>query len=74
MSSDITFIINEAGKTLRERFAALLGSDTRQFDCLVGYFFISGFDRLYANLENAGTVWAYAWSFRHRFGALQGFD
>ncbi len=50
MSSDITFIINEAGKTLRERFAVLLGSDTRQFDCLVGYFFISGFYRLYANL------------------------
>lgn len=39
--SDITFISNEAGRTLRERFAALLGSDTRRFDCLVGYFFIS---------------------------------
>ena len=42
MSSDITFIINEAGKTLRERLAALLGTDTRQFDCLVGYFLPGG--------------------------------
>ena len=40
--SDMTFISNEAGRTLRERFATLLNTDTRQFDCLVGYFFISG--------------------------------
>ena len=40
--SDMTFISNEAGRTLRERFAALLNTDTQQFDCLVGYFFISG--------------------------------
>lgn len=56
MSSDITFITNEAGKTLRERFAALLGTDTRQFDCLVGYFFISGFYKLYPSLEKVEKV------------------
>ncbi len=54
--SDITFISNEAGRTLRERFAALLGSDTRRFDCLVGYFFISGFHKLYPSLENVEKI------------------
>lgn len=42
MSSDLTFITNEPGKHLRERFGVLLGEDTRFFDCLVGYFFLSG--------------------------------
>ncbi len=58
MSSDITFITNESGKTLRDRFATLLGTDTRQFDCLVGYFFISGFYKIYAPTINrvAGLV------------------
>ena len=54
--SDMTFISNEAGRTLRERFAALLGNDTRQFDCLVGYFFISGFHKLYPSLENIEKI------------------
>ncbi len=68
MSSDITFITNEHGKTLRERFAALLES-TQAFDCLVGYFYISGFHQIYRSLEGVekiriligldtdGTVW-----------------
>ena len=46
MSSDLTFITNEPGKQLRDRFGVLLGDDTRFFDCLVGYFFISGFHAL----------------------------
>jgi superfamily II DNA or RNA helicase len=54
--SDMTFISNEAGRTLRERFSALLDADTRQLDCLVGYFFISGFHKLYPNLENVGKI------------------
>ena len=45
-STDLTFLTNEPGKTLRERFEKLLATDTRFFDCLVGYFFISGFYRL----------------------------
>ena len=56
MSSDITFITNEAGQSLRERFAALLGSDTRQIDCLVGYFFISGFYKLFPSLKKVEKV------------------
>jgi len=56
MSSDLTFITNQAGKTLKERFARLLANDARFFDCLVGYFFLSGFHRLYPHLENVQKV------------------
>ena len=55
-SSDLTFIMNEAGRCLRDRFAILLGKDTRFFDCLVGYFFISGFYKLYPALENVEKI------------------
>jgi superfamily II DNA/RNA helicase len=56
MSTDLTFITNEAGQSLRDRFAVLLSNDTRYFDCLVGYFFISGFYRLYASLEHVEKI------------------
>src|SRR5437899_12071546 len=56
MSSDLTFITNEAGKNLRDRFGVLLGDDTRLFDCLVGYFFISGFHKLYPALTNTEKI------------------
>src|SRR3990172_1382630 len=56
MSSDLTFITNEPGKSLRERFGVLLKDDTRYFDCLVGYFFISGFYKLYPFLENVQKI------------------
>lgn len=55
-SSDLTFITNEPGKSLRDRFGVLLGDDTRLFDCLVGYFFISGFHKLYPALEKVEKV------------------
>lgn len=50
LSTDLTFITNEPGKRLNDRFAVLLGEDTRCFDCLVGYFFISGFYKLHPAL------------------------
>lgn len=56
MSSDLTFITNEAGKNLRDRFGILLGEDTRFFDCLVGYFFISGFHRLHPALTKTEKI------------------
>ena len=37
---DLTFITNEEGRHLSDRFGVLLGGDSRFFDCLVGYFFI----------------------------------
>jgi hypothetical protein len=56
LSSDLTFITNEQGKHLSDRFAALLGSNTRFFDCLVGYFFISGFHRLHPALSKTEKI------------------
>jgi phosphatidylserine/phosphatidylglycerophosphate/cardiolipin synthase-like enzyme len=50
MSSDLTFITNEPGKTLKERFGALI-QHARFFDALVGYFFTSGFYAIYPALE-----------------------
>ncbi|MFH1653021.1 MAG: SNF2-related protein, partial [Pseudomonadota bacterium] len=56
MSTDLTFLTNEPGHSLLERFNALLKEDTRHFDCLVGYFFISGFYKMYPFLENTENV------------------
>ena len=56
MSSDLTFITNESGKSLRDRFGVLLGEDTRLFDCLVGYFFISGFHKLHPALTETEKI------------------
>lgn len=56
MSSDLTFITNEPDKSLRDRFGVLLSYGTRYFDCLVGYFFISGFYKLYPALEKVERV------------------
>src|ERR1017187_8697898 len=56
MSTDLTFVTNEPGNNLRDRFSALLTDDTRHFDCLVGYFYISGFHKIYRALENVEKV------------------
>ncbi len=50
MSTDLTFITNEKNRNLLERFRVLI-KDTRFFDVLVGYFYSSGFYRLYPSLE-----------------------
>lgn len=55
-SSDLTFITNEPGSYLSDRFGVLLHRDTRHFDCLVGYFFISGFYKLYPVLEKVEKI------------------
>ena len=41
---------------MRDRFAILLHKDTRFFDCLVGYFFISGFYKIYPAIENVEKI------------------
>ena len=56
MSSDLTFLTNEPENTLLDRFLVLLKKDSRFFDCLVGYFFISGFYKLYPALENVEKI------------------
>src|ERR1019366_10193966 len=56
MSTDRTFITNEDGQSLHERFRVLLGNNTQHFDCLVGYFFISGFHKLHPALTNTEKI------------------
>lgn len=55
MVTDLTFITNEQDQSLRDRFEVLI-KDTRFFDCLVGYFYTSGFHALYKSLEDTEKV------------------
>jgi superfamily II DNA or RNA helicase len=55
MSSDLTFITNEPGRNLSNRFQVLI-KDTQFFDVLVGYFFTSGFYALYKSLETTEKI------------------
>ena len=48
--NNLTFITNEGEQKLTSRFATLI-KDTKNFDCLVGYFYASGFNGLYKSLE-----------------------
>ncbi|MFA4830664.1 MAG: helicase-related protein [Patescibacteria group bacterium] len=54
-NSDLTFITNEKGQNLKERFEVLI-KDTKFFDCLVGYFYASGFHAVYKSLEKTDKV------------------
>ena len=53
--TDLTFITNEKGKNLKQRFKVLI-KDTKLFDCLVGYFYASGFHAIYKSLERTDKV------------------
>jgi len=55
MNTDLTFITNEENQNLKERFEVLI-KDTQFFDCLVGYFYASGFHVLYKSLENTEKI------------------
>ena len=50
-----SFITNEGGNTLLNEFNLLL-KDTEFFDCLVGYFYVSGFHKLQKSLENTKQI------------------
>ncbi len=54
-SLDLTFIANEPGKTLKDRFEQLI-NDCSSFDCLVAYFYISGFHAICKALENTERI------------------
>jgi len=56
MSTDLTFITNQPDSSLLERFKVLIKSNTKFFDCLVGYFYTSGFYRLYKSLEQIERI------------------
>ncbi|MDR4509185.1 MAG: SNF2-related protein [Candidatus Brocadiaceae bacterium] len=55
MNTDLSFITNEKNQSLKERFEVLI-KDTSSFDCLVGYFYTSGFHALYKSLENTQKI------------------
>ena len=54
-NTDLTFFTNEEGETLLERFKQTL-KHVDKFDVLVGYFRISGFYKLYKELENVNKI------------------
>lgn len=49
------FLTNQGKNTLSHRLETILPK-TQDFDCLVGYFFISGFFRLYPALESVKKI------------------
>ena len=55
MNTDLSFLTNDQKSTLRDRFEVLI-KDTSFFDCLVGYFYISGFHALYKSLEKTQNI------------------
>jgi len=55
MNTDLSFITNEKNQNLKERFNILI-KDTSFFDCLVGYFYSSGFHAIYPALENTEKI------------------
>ncbi len=55
INTDLTFITNEEQQNLKTRFRILI-KDTKFFDCLVGYFYTSGFYAVYKSLENTENI------------------
>jgi len=55
MHTDLSFITNEENQSLKERFRVLIHS-TDYFDCLVGYFYASGFHAIYPALETTRKI------------------
>lgn len=54
-SDDLTFITNEEGHKLVDRFNTLT-KGTKFFDCLVGYFYSSGFHMMYKSFESTEKI------------------
>ena len=53
--SDLTFITNEREQSLLTRFRVLI-RDTELFDALAGYFYTSGFHKLYQSLDKTKKI------------------
>ncbi|MFW6151894.1 MAG: phospholipase D-like domain-containing protein, partial [Verrucomicrobiota bacterium] len=47
---------NETGKKLKDRLDALLKNNTKLFDCLVGYFYVTGFFKICESLKETETI------------------
>jgi len=55
MTTDTSFFTNEPGYRLKDRFSKLV-KGTELFDCLVGYFYSSGFYAVYPSLEDTDRI------------------
>ena len=55
MTTDPTFITNENGQNLKDRFNVLI-KDASFFDVLSGYFYTSGFYAIYKSLEGTEKI------------------
>lgn len=55
-STDLKFFTNEPERDLYTRFTAILKSNTKFFDILVGYFRTSGFFRLWKSMEGVEKI------------------
>jgi len=55
INSDITFITNEEGNKLKNRFNNLI-KDSKEFLSLSGYFYLSGFHQIYKSLEHVDKI------------------
>jgi len=55
MTTDLTFITNEEGRSLKDRFSKLV-QGSHFFDVLVGYFYTSGFYAIYPQLEKTEKI------------------
>jgi len=53
--ADTTFITNKGEDTLENHFKTLL-KNTKYFNCLVGYFYASGFFKIYKELEKVKEI------------------
>jgi len=52
---DTTFITNKGTDTFENHFKAFM-KNTKVFSCLVGYFYASGFFRIYKELEDVEEI------------------
>jgi superfamily II DNA or RNA helicase len=55
MNPSLSFITNEENQSLKERFGVLIRNSS-SFDCLVGYFYSSGFHAVYPSLEKTEKI------------------
>lgn len=56
IQTDLKFFTNEPERDLYRRFSAILKSNTKFFDVLVGYFRASGFFKLYDSLKSVDKI------------------
>lgn len=55
MHTDRSFFTNQSDETLQERFGVLI-KHCQSFDCLVSYFYLSGFHALYPQLKDTDEI------------------